>query len=830
MRFTADEAESQFNRLATLYSLAYRIHEPDIQVFVKFAKPKLGESVLDLGTGSGWVVTAIKQQVGYGICVGVDIAKELLMADTVHTVKEAGFTPFGPANFSNIPSSSIANSGEIPIHLLSGNIMKKDLFIKAAELLPKEVDGFDIITALWVFETLPLNKQEKTLQMWKTQLSKSGRIVLSWAYLVEDIELPAAYVIFKHGGSSHLQTGKRHGGKNRNMADRCRLKVTSHQFLYHRKQHGMGDFDDQSTTVTKNIKTKLKLTKKKRIPDPIIASELRTFVETTSREEGPEFVLEYQNLGIIVTMYHKGEYKKTEGSSSKQRKRQCSEHQPQVPQSKRRKLAPRTSTYWDILSKIWLTKCALAELDRRNISEEQGCLYPQLLQPQRPLTRALCAKLTQQLEPTHNSLVGFAPKHIKSIKQLSRAGGPDLSDLRNRSARLPPSNSRRTKTATRTTSTVYSRNFEQKLIENGIFPDEYEYPGGQLTELPSNWSEINGRLTCQRASLSPSKFNDDDFRKFRRADAHASKENPVTTSVIPTIEGEIGDTKCVGGGYQFGNLAPLINRSEPNGEQADTESDGEQPDSKPELAQTTPDRFYGARPEQLERPIRDAHGDKIIPSTQDNLPMLPNFFLEAKGPDGFLPVVMRQVLYDGALGARGMHALQSYNQEKVVYDNNARTISSTYHGGQLKLYTHHIIPSAKKGRESETIMTQLKGYSMTSDYETFVRGASAYRNLRDWAKGQRDEFIEAANERYLKPQSESQPTSEQGTISELTVTVDDVETSFESDEPEFHDTAQYSFACSFLDTEEEPQLHTDSGKASVAESLKGKGRERSLPN
>ncbi|KAK2742687.1 hypothetical protein FQN57_005142 [Myotisia sp. PD_48] len=540
--------------------------------------------------------------------------------------------------------------------------------------------------------------------------------------------------------------------------------------------------------------------------------------------------------------------------SSKQRKRQRSEQQPQDPQSKRQKLAPRTSTYWDTLSKIWLTKCALAELDRRNISEEQGCLYPQLLQLQRPLTRALHAKLIQQLEPTHDPLVGFAPKHIKSIKQFSRAGGPDLSDLRNypepgpvyqlmspnrsisrrrkRSARSPPSNSRPTKTTTRTTttSTVYSRNFEQKLIDNGIFPNEYEYPGGQLTELPSNWSEINGRLTCQRASLSPSKFNDDDFRKFRRADAHASKENPVTTSVIPTIEGEIGDTKCVGGGYPFGNLAPLINRPEPNGEQADTESDGEQPDSKPELAQTTPDRFYGARPEQLERPIRNALGDKIVPSTQDNLPMLPNFFLEAKGPDGSLPVVMRQVLYDGALGARGMHALQSYKQEKVVYDNNARTISSTYHGGQLKLYTHHIIPSTKKGRESETIMTQLRSFAMTDNRETFQQGASAYRNLRDWAKEQRNEFIEAANERYLKPQSESQPTSEQGIISELTVTVDDVETSFESDEPEFHDTAQYSFACSFLDTEEELQLHTDSGKASVAESSKGKGRERSLPN
>ncbi|KAK2748574.1 hypothetical protein FQN57_000709 [Myotisia sp. PD_48] len=451
--------------------------------------------------------------------------------------------------------------------------------------------------------------------------------------------------------------------------------------------------------------------------------------------------------------------------SSKLWGRQPSEQRPQDPPAKRQKLAPRNSTYWDTLSKIWLTKCALAELDRRNISaKEQDHLYSQLIRPQQ--------SLTQQLESNRDPLIGFAPEHIKSVKQFSRAGGPDLSDLRNypepsliyrlmspsrsisrrrvsqrkRSAESPPPSTRPTKTTTKTTSTsAYSRNFEQKLIDNGFYPKGYKYRDGQIPPKPSNWGEINERLIQPRSSLSPSRFSESDFQNFEEADTRASKENPVMEDVIPILEGKAA-TATAKGGYLFGNLAPLIKSNSNKKEEAD---------AKPELAQAKPDRLYGATPEQLERPIRDKLNDQIIPSTQDSLPILPNFFLEAKGPDGAPAVVTRQALYYGALGARGMHALQSYKQKKIIYDNKARTVSSTYIAGTLKLYTHHIIPSMKEGRESETIMTQLNGYAMTGNRETFIQGASAYRNLRDWAQEQRDEFIENSNEAYLMSQPES---------------------------------------------------------------------------
>jgi hypothetical protein len=42
-----------------------------------------------------------------------------------------------------------------------------------------------------------------------------------------------------------------------------------------------------------------------------------------------------------------------------------------------------------------------------------------------------------------------------------------------------------------------------------------------------------------------------------QADADAVKEKQVTTSVIPIIEGDIGDAKCVSGGIPFTNLGHL---------------------------------------------------------------------------------------------------------------------------------------------------------------------------------------------------------------------------------------------------------------------------------
>ncbi|ODH42877.1 hypothetical protein ACO22_01148 [Paracoccidioides brasiliensis] len=124
---------------------------------------------------------------------------------------------------------------------------------------------------------------------------------------------------------------------------------------------------------------------------------------------------------------------------------------------------------------------------------------------------------------------------------------------------------------------------------------------------------------------------------------------------------------------------------------------------------------YGARPEQLDREIREDPSHHIVLSTQDDLPMALNFFLEAKSPDGSLAVATRQACYNGALGACGMHPLQSYQQHGRTFDNNAYTMSVIYRGGILKLYT---ILSASLGDQNRPrgFVTRLNAWGMTRNF------------------------------------------------------------------------------------------------------------------
>ncbi|EZF31123.1 hypothetical protein H109_05567 [Trichophyton interdigitale MR816] len=503
-------------------------------------------------------------------------------------------------------------------------------------------------------------------------------------------------------------------------------------------------------------------------------------------------------------------------STGLSRKRQEPEEHPNQHSSKRLKLGQPTSVYWDNLSKIWLTRDALEELDRRNSASSSVPGPPRSYH--RPLTRQLQATLKhrhQTLLP--DPLINYKSGSLGEIKKLSRQGGPDLSDLRNfpdpyipyyrsmstssscrrkRRAGSDPDNSNNSNNNTTKTAstTAYNRNFEQKLIDHGVYPPGYKYPDGQKLPKPNNWSELNERLAQSRASLSLSKFSEHQFEEFVEADLNASKEKPIIRLAIPVIEGRVDDFRCMGGDYPFGNLAPL--------------TDGT-------LANAKPDHFFGARPKQLNPEIRDELNDFIIPSTQDSLPIAPNFFLEAKGPDGSPAVATRQGCYNGVLGARAIHKLQSYKQDEPVYDNKAYTITSTYLAGTLKLYTTHPIAPRESNGRPEYIMSQLKGWSMTSDSETFRKGATAYRNARDWAKEQRDELINSANERHTQTPSEPL-SSERGPASEPTVALEDSDTST-TPEVEFDDAA-WSFA--------QPDNSVDGPRASS----KHAKRARAKPN
>jgi len=233
-------------------------------------------------------------------------------------------------------------------------------------------------------------------------------------------------------------------------------------------------------------------------------------------------------------------------------------------------------------------------------------------------------------------------------------------------------------------------------------------------------------LAEPRPSLSPSTFPDGKFDEFVQADADARDEDTVKDSVIPKMMDAIGETNHPKRNILFNNLAPLIDD---------------------ELKMAKPDFYYGAPPEQLNRGVRDKLSGDIIPSTQDNLPIAPNLFLEAKGPDGSLAVAARQACYDGALGARAMHSLQSYGQGEPAYDNNAYTISSIYHGGTLKMYSHYPAQPNGPGTRPEYYMHSLNGWHMTGNKITHVQGLTALKNAKGWTKEVRDAAIARANER-----------------------------------------------------------------------------------
>lgn len=73
-----------------------------------------------------------------------------------------------------------------------------------------------------------------------------------------------------------------------------------------------------------------------------------------------------------------------------------------------------------------------------------------------------------------------------------------------------------------------------------------------------------------------------------------------------------------------------------------------------ELSVPQPDKYYGARPDQIDERVRNDLDQGIIPSTSKQHPAGPNSFLEGKGASGRPDVAQRQAMYDGAVGARAM--------------------------------------------------------------------------------------------------------------------------------------------------------------------------------
>ncbi|KAI9675003.1 MAG: hypothetical protein M1817_001409 [Caeruleum heppii] len=263
---------------------------------------------------------------------------------------------------------------------------------------------------------------------------------------------------------------------------------------------------------------------------------------------------------------------------------------------------------------------------------------------------------------------------------------------------------------------AYDAAFEEGLVDSGIYP--YNYGPN-----PSNWNEIIERLEQRRASLSPAQFSDETFQEFKMQNNDVASEAAVMSCVFPTIRGNVATPS--GQNRVFNNFEPL----------------------RQGFSNVQPDYYNGSLPQELDARVRNELGSYIMPSTQRHSPLLPNFFMEAKGPKGFSDVLKRQATHAMAYGARAMLEIQSYGEDDRVYDGNAYTVAATYHFGEksLSIYVMHPAPPAEPRGRPEFRTTLIDTWYMHNRIESFRQGASAFRNLQEWAKEKRQEAIARAN-------------------------------------------------------------------------------------
>lgn len=317
-----------------------------------------------------------------------------------------------------------------------------------------------------------------------------------------------------------------------------------------------------------------------------------------------------------------------------------------------------------------------------------------------------------------------------------------MGDHANSQGRKRSSASSRPSEYIRTTTTKItpcSGNFEQRLIDTGIYPSRYRHPDGRLAQKPANLGDIQAAQRIRRASLSPSRFTDEDFETFQGVHEATSAETTGMYHILPFLAGN-ETTHRFEMGLPLSNLKPFDK----------------------DLSDPRPDVYHGAAPSTILPQVRADLEPYIVPSMLDTTgPAAPNFFVEGKSAQGRADVAKRQALIDGAMGARAMHQLQNYRADEPEYDNKARSFSTTFHmgTGTLALYAHHLTKPLTPGGEPEIHMTQTHAFAMTGNKEYCRQGITAYRNYRDLAKTERDRSIAHANQVALQMPAPSPNTS-----------------------------------------------------------------------
>ena len=412
-----------------------------------------------------------------------------------------------------------------------------------------------------------------------------------------------------------------------------------------------------------------------------------------------------------------------------------------LPTSKRQKLKHQQEnfpqSFWDSLSRLFLTTRSLREFDRRTA-------WPSL--------------------PKQPHLTGAAQIDSRKLVEFAKEGGPDLKDLRgfqcpgidksdlDREA-MPKQKSTAPKTS------AYDPQFQQHLIDHGCYPTYYPSAAASFAARPENFAAILASL--QKPTTSSSALTEQRFLKFLDQNYVAASESETMSGEIRNLAGETHNSAREN--VLFNNLAGLI--MDKKGEESTL--------SGPKV-----DSYEGNSPTDLDASVRESLSPYIVPSVDTTRPCLPNFFLEAKGKRGDSDVVMRQAWHDGCLGARGVHELRAWIDPSTLEDVNAYTIGCTYEAGNATLIVYTIHPrrssnqkhrriSSMPSRRYEYIMSQLCAINMKNNLASFQEGMKIYENARVWAKEQRDRLFHAANLRAKSKKPAPTGTGLQDSADEL---------------------------------------------------------------
>jgi ubiquinone/menaquinone biosynthesis C-methylase UbiE len=140
-----------------IFEHEYAYHRPDIKALAELIKIELGESVLDLGTGAGWLLQVLRH-IQQGLSgsprpsrfVGVDGSQSMINLAITKAREES--STYGQFQFVHDNLST----------------------------LQRVTGRFDIITCCWAFHHLPPNRRQSALVRWKELLAPGGRIVFDY--------------------------------------------------------------------------------------------------------------------------------------------------------------------------------------------------------------------------------------------------------------------------------------------------------------------------------------------------------------------------------------------------------------------------------------------------------------------------------------------------------------------------------------------------------------------------------------------------------------------------------------------------------------------------